>query len=150
ASAVSGRPKLVRRPFARRTMPESSAASPVGTCPAAVAARPVSSEEFDIRAPYRSSGIVSDYLRCWPSRRPLGPESQNRPPQLLRWAVVWCPRQDSNLRPSAAEADALSTELRGQRMQCYHRASVPPKTTPRASANRLQAAVGLGSKSAEV
>src|SRR5699024_10645575 len=135
---------------ARRTITGSSAASPVGTRPAAAAARLVSSEGFDIRASYRSSGIVSDYLRCWPSRRPLGPESQNRPPQLLRWAVVWCPRQDSNLRPSAPEADALSTELRGQRMQCYHRSSVPPKTTPRAIANRLHAVLGLGSNSAEV
>src|SRR4051794_19209295 len=27
--------------------------------------------------------------------------------------VRWCPRQDSNLRPSAPEADALSPELRG-------------------------------------
>jgi hypothetical protein len=27
----------------------------------------------------------------------------------------WCPRQDSNLRPSAPEADALSPELRGRR-----------------------------------
>ena len=26
----------------------------------------------------------------------------------------WCPRQDSNLRPSAPEADALSPELRGR------------------------------------
>src|SRR5699024_10924238 len=110
-----------------------------GALPSSVAARPVSSEGFDIRASYRSSGIVSNYLRCWPSRRPLGPESQNRPPQLLRWAVMWCPRQDSNLRPSAPEADALSTELRGQRVQCYHRSPVPPKTTPRAIGNRLHA-----------
>jgi hypothetical protein len=28
--------------------------------------------------------------------------------------VKWCPRQDSNLRPSAPEADALSPELRGR------------------------------------
>jgi hypothetical protein len=28
--------------------------------------------------------------------------------------VRWCPRQDSNLRPSAPEADALSPELRGR------------------------------------
>jgi hypothetical protein len=27
---------------------------------------------------------------------------------------MWCPRQDSNLRPSAPEADALSPELRGR------------------------------------
>ena len=27
---------------------------------------------------------------------------------------IWCPRQDSNLRPSAPEADALSPELRGR------------------------------------
>jgi hypothetical protein len=27
---------------------------------------------------------------------------------------VLCPRQDSNLRPSAPEADALSPELRGR------------------------------------
>src|SRR5699024_1573358 len=105
------RPKLLRRPFARRTITGSSAASPVGTRPAAAAARLVSSEEFDIRAPYRSSGIVSDYLRCWPSRRPLGSESQNRPPQLLRWAVVWCPRQDSNLRPSAPEVDSAGSNM---------------------------------------
>ena len=26
---------------------------------------------------------------------------------------IWCPRQDSNLRLSAPEADALSPELRG-------------------------------------
>ena len=29
----------------------------------------------------------------------------------------WCPRQDSNLRPSAPEADALSPELRGRTMR---------------------------------
>ena len=28
--------------------------------------------------------------------------------------LTWCPRQDSNLRPSAPEADALSPELRGR------------------------------------
>src|SRR5699024_12436201 len=31
----------------------------------------------------------------------------------LTRGLIWCPRQDSNLRPSAPEADALSTELRG-------------------------------------
>ncbi len=31
--------------------------------------------------------------------------------------VTWCPRQDSNLRPSAPEADALSPELRGRTKQ---------------------------------
>lgn len=31
---------------------------------------------------------------------------------LSRISVLWCPRQDSNLRPSAPEADALSPELR--------------------------------------
>ena len=33
------------------------------------------------------------------------------PVYLREW---WCPRQDSNLRPSAPEADALSPELRGR------------------------------------
>lgn len=38
-------------------------------------------------------------------------------------AVLWCPRQDSNLRPSAPEADALSTELRG-RVAAYQNTSL--------------------------
>lgn len=32
----------------------------------------------------------------------------------LKTCQTWCPRQDSNLRPSAPEADALSPELRGR------------------------------------
>ena len=34
--------------------------------------------------------------------------------ELASVLVRWCPRQDSNLRPSAPEADALSPELRGR------------------------------------
>src|SRR5450830_1382690 len=45
-------------------------------------------------------------------------ESWRERPTMLRDCTVschrrGCPRKDSNLRPSAPEADALSTELRG-------------------------------------
>ena len=36
------------------------------------------------------------------------------PVMVAKTLVRWCPRQDSNLRPSAPEADALSPELRGR------------------------------------
>ena len=34
---------------------------------------------------------------------------------LLWGGALWCPREESNLRPSVPETGALSTELRGQR-----------------------------------
>ena len=36
----------------------------------------------------------------------------------FRTSSIKCPEQDSNLRPSAPEADALSTELSGQALGC--------------------------------
>src|SRR5690606_35242243 len=42
----------------------------------------------------------------------------------------WCPRQDSNLRPSAPEADALSTELLGRDgAEHYQQAWRPPASS---------------------
>ena len=43
--------------------------------------------------------------------------AEEQVPFYLRFWLIWssgCPRQDSNLRPSAPEADALSPELRGR------------------------------------
>ena len=41
-------------------------------------------------------------------------EYMSKPPsRVATRAQRWCPGQDSNLRPSAPEADALSTELPG-------------------------------------
>ena len=54
-----------------------------------------------------------------PPRQEVGDGRQLRRPQELVLkvraciAMLWCPGQDSNLRPSAPEADALSTELPG-------------------------------------
>ena len=38
----------------------------------------------------------------------------NKRERLLRSSHLWYPEQDSNLRPSAPEADALSPELSGR------------------------------------
>ena len=42
----------------------------------------------------------------------------------IRHIAYECPEQDSNLRPSAPEADALSTELSGRDHRVYQRAAV--------------------------
>ena len=53
-------------------------------------------------------------------------ESQQPPPGAAG-ALVRCPGQDSNLRPSAPEADALSTELPGPGAELYQCAARKPK-----------------------
>src|SRR5699024_5321341 len=60
---------------------------------------------------------------CWPTMQSSSPGTDftRRPPGTRRGrtryggrpAPGWCPRRDSNPRPSAPEADALSTELQG-------------------------------------
>ncbi len=59
------------------------------------------------------------------------PKTVTRRCIYVRLEILWlltCPRKESNLRPSAPEADALSTELRGQftcRLRLYQCLPVP-------------------------
>ena len=57
-----------------------------------------------------SDGHTLFLFRCHASNYMSKP-----PPRVATGARRWCPGQDSNLRPSAPEADALSTELLGRR-----------------------------------
>ena len=60
-------------------------------------------------------------------------------PPLLAGPGTWCPRQDSNLRHTAPEADALSAELRGR--ATAGRPGRPGPAVPRTEANCSAAAV---------
>ena len=49
-----------------------------------------------------------------PHRQRIGRPIRRLPKMPYELVFRLCPRQDSNLRPSAPEADALSPELRGR------------------------------------
>ncbi len=74
-----------------------------------------------------ASCVGSPSGTCWPCRRASlprvagdsrwhadGTRHVGLGEKALDLRKRWCPRQDSNLRPSAPEADALSPELRGR------------------------------------
>ena len=87
------------------------------------------------RHPRRRRGIPRHRLnhvrptRCWGANG--GDGHGEGPPPRLPVATAgprpWCPGQDSNLRPSAPEADALSTELPGPATGLYQCGTRRPK-----------------------
>ena len=61
----------------------------------------------------RQAAAAARHLRRAAAHHARTGAARQLPVRRCCWSG-WCPRQDSNLRPSAPEADALSPELRGR------------------------------------